>query len=303
MAQVSVYHIDLTTSNHHALGIRNGNSGSWVVDASSHEVYGYLVASDVFRDGYVIPLDATLRDMKTELSAESICLPTRDEVHSWHISRWLGEESHFLFPSPTPLPLSPLSFDFDDTTATNFEDTPVADYFDGNPESNISFPRDVFEANVAGESDWLHPKNSENSGGPEQINDGRSVNVIEPLPAHSRPFGRGNSVSYGPPATTSKIIENSLVPPPTHHHFDEVSPSQQRTRFRSARRFVKHLFGHRLENDEVSNAITTREGHLHSTLFKRQDSPSPQSHDSGYSSMEPSPIGSAANSRSLPRCY
>src|SRR2546423_2670466 len=186
MAQVSVYHIDLTTSNHHALDMRNGNSGSWVGDASSHEVYGYLVASDVFRDGYVIPLDATLRDMKTELSAESICLPTSDEVYSWRISRWLGKECHPLFTSPTPPPLSSFSFNFDDTTVTKFEDTPVADFGD-NPETNISFPRDVFEANVAGESDWLHPKGSENSGSPEQINDGRSVNVTGPLPAHSRP--------------------------------------------------------------------------------------------------------------------
>jgi Clr5 domain len=86
MAQVSVFHIGLTISNRHALDIRDGNSGSWVVDVLSYEVYGHLVASDAFRDGYVIPLAATLRDVKTELSAESICLPTRDEVHLWHVT-------------------------------------------------------------------------------------------------------------------------------------------------------------------------------------------------------------------------
>jgi hypothetical protein len=56
MVQVSVFHIGLTISNRRALDIRDGNSGSWVVDTLSYEVYGHLVVSDAFREGYVIPL-------------------------------------------------------------------------------------------------------------------------------------------------------------------------------------------------------------------------------------------------------
>jgi hypothetical protein len=67
-------------------------------------VYGHLVASDAFRDGYIIPLAAILRDMKTELSAESICLPTSDEVHLWHSTQSNGKETNqpLLVPSRSP---------------------------------------------------------------------------------------------------------------------------------------------------------------------------------------------------------
>jgi len=62
-------------------------------------VYGHLVASDVFQDGYVVPLDASLQDMKKKLAAESVCLPTKNDLYLWHISQWHGEDTnHHLAP-------------------------------------------------------------------------------------------------------------------------------------------------------------------------------------------------------------
>ncbi|MCJ1264523.1 hypothetical protein MMC22_004395 [Lobaria immixta] len=63
--------------------LKSGDSGSWVVGASTYEVYGHVVATDAFGEAYVIPLRDTLRQMKTQLDVESVSLPTEDEVCDW----------------------------------------------------------------------------------------------------------------------------------------------------------------------------------------------------------------------------
>ncbi|KAF2104514.1 hypothetical protein NA57DRAFT_51335 [Rhizodiscina lignyota] len=57
-----------------------GDSGSWVVDSTSGEVYGHVVASDLFGDAYIVPLDATFRDMAARLDVVSVVLPTSVDI-------------------------------------------------------------------------------------------------------------------------------------------------------------------------------------------------------------------------------
>ena len=73
-----------THSEHHLiiLVLNAGDCGSWVVDLSTCEVYGHIVASDAMGDTYVVPLDATLRDMKKRLQA-AVSLPTEADIHAW----------------------------------------------------------------------------------------------------------------------------------------------------------------------------------------------------------------------------
>ncbi|KAI1478384.1 hypothetical protein F4774DRAFT_385711 [Daldinia eschscholtzii] len=52
--------------------IFDGNSGSWVIDSKSYEVYGQLVAVDALGDGYVIPMSDILNDIKLYFEAESV---------------------------------------------------------------------------------------------------------------------------------------------------------------------------------------------------------------------------------------
>jgi hypothetical protein len=54
-----------------------------VVDSETHEVYGYVVATDSFGEAYVIPIDFAFKDMKTQLSVEYIGFPTREEISHW----------------------------------------------------------------------------------------------------------------------------------------------------------------------------------------------------------------------------
>ena len=59
-----------------------GDCGSWVVDELTCEVYGHVVASDAMGDTYVVPLNATLRDMEEKLAA-AVVLPTEADIHTW----------------------------------------------------------------------------------------------------------------------------------------------------------------------------------------------------------------------------
>ena len=59
-----------------------GDCGSWVVDELTCEVYGHVVASDAMGDTYVVPLNATLRDMEEKLAA-AVVLPTETDIHTW----------------------------------------------------------------------------------------------------------------------------------------------------------------------------------------------------------------------------
>ncbi|KAH6892496.1 hypothetical protein B0T10DRAFT_375476, partial [Thelonectria olida] len=56
--------------------ILNGDSGSWVVNERTLEVYGYVVAVDAFGGGYVIPLHEAFRNIVDSLGFLSVDLAT-----------------------------------------------------------------------------------------------------------------------------------------------------------------------------------------------------------------------------------
>lgn len=57
----------------------HGDSGSWVVDQNTGEVYGYVVASDLFQDTYVVPLHLALTDMQNTMVAAYCGLPSSSD--------------------------------------------------------------------------------------------------------------------------------------------------------------------------------------------------------------------------------
>ncbi|ERF76427.1 hypothetical protein EPUS_07307 [Endocarpon pusillum Z07020] len=60
--------------------IKRGDSGGWVVEYHTLEVYGHLVASDVLGDGYVIPLLDTLEDIRERTHAQDVGLATGVDI-------------------------------------------------------------------------------------------------------------------------------------------------------------------------------------------------------------------------------
>ncbi|KAK1729556.1 uncharacterized protein BDZ83DRAFT_36104 [Colletotrichum acutatum] len=54
--------------------VRSGDSGAWVVGSSSYDVFGHIVATDMFGDAYVVPLDQTFNDIQKSTGAISVQL-------------------------------------------------------------------------------------------------------------------------------------------------------------------------------------------------------------------------------------
>lgn len=61
-----------------------GDCGAWVVNSKTWEVYGYVVATDYFGEVYIIPMNHAFENMKTQLSADKILFPTREEIIRWN---------------------------------------------------------------------------------------------------------------------------------------------------------------------------------------------------------------------------
>lgn len=57
------------------IALKPGDSGAWVVDDTTNEVYGHIVASDVFGVAYVVPIEDIFEDIKLRLSLEVVDLP------------------------------------------------------------------------------------------------------------------------------------------------------------------------------------------------------------------------------------
>ena len=55
-------------------GLKAGDSGSWVFDCQNYQVYGHVVAVDLFEEGIVVPMHAILMDIKREFNATDVWL-------------------------------------------------------------------------------------------------------------------------------------------------------------------------------------------------------------------------------------
>lgn len=60
--------------------LASGDSGSWVVDFVTGELYGHVIAVDIFNENYVVPIHASLSDMERRLPASRVALPTESEL-------------------------------------------------------------------------------------------------------------------------------------------------------------------------------------------------------------------------------
>ncbi|EXJ64909.1 hypothetical protein A1O7_01248 [Cladophialophora yegresii CBS 114405] len=75
--------VDVYTLNlENGAEIRDGDSGSWVLNPSRLEVYGHVIASDAFGSGYIIPMTRSLEDIRQTVDLASVELPTLVDVAS-----------------------------------------------------------------------------------------------------------------------------------------------------------------------------------------------------------------------------
>ncbi|KAH8800301.1 hypothetical protein F5884DRAFT_548403 [Xylogone sp. PMI_703] len=81
---------NLTITNSERL--KPGDCGAWVIDVSNHEILGHVAAADGFNEVYIIPIAATLRDMKRVLGAKIVDLALDSDISTWKDSHGIEEE-------------------------------------------------------------------------------------------------------------------------------------------------------------------------------------------------------------------
>lgn len=64
------------------IGLRPGDSGSWVVSERTGSVYGHVVSIDAFGEGQVMPISLTLESIRMQLDAVRVWLPTPEDVRT-----------------------------------------------------------------------------------------------------------------------------------------------------------------------------------------------------------------------------
>ncbi|OPB36108.1 hypothetical protein A0O28_0108820 [Trichoderma guizhouense] len=77
-----------------------GDSGSWVIDPLTYEVFGHIVATDMLGDAYVIPLQSIFEDIRTWHDAQSVNLPTAPDFGA----KLLSNNAEHQKPSAPPYP-------------------------------------------------------------------------------------------------------------------------------------------------------------------------------------------------------
>ncbi|KAH8891273.1 hypothetical protein GQ53DRAFT_765387 [Thozetella sp. PMI_491] len=62
--------------------LRQGDSGSWVVDETTGEVFGYITSTDAFGEAHVIPMQDALDDIRTSLQASNVKLADEAQIET-----------------------------------------------------------------------------------------------------------------------------------------------------------------------------------------------------------------------------
>ncbi|KAL7953233.1 hypothetical protein V8C34DRAFT_66509 [Trichoderma compactum] len=214
-------------SNKHIL---DGDSGSWVVNETTLDVYGYVVAADAFGGGYIIPLAEAFRNIANTLRCQSVDLSTTIDMASAKFGRMFGINGeptamiapiiadHSMMPSshiiscistPTPNLSITSSISRASTPATNFS---ITSMYDGaltlisSPEDHFSFPPFTQEKPLA------HPKihsdyNLEPPRSPDMDDSYPHV-----LPEHESSDGGSNNTSRpGNPPVTERSEDDAAI--------------------------------------------------------------------------------------------
>ncbi|KAL7780928.1 hypothetical protein V8C43DRAFT_320239 [Trichoderma afarasin] len=105
-----------------------GDSGSWVIDPLTYEVFGHIVATDMLGDAYVIPLQSIFEDIRAWHDTQSVDLPTAPDFGAKLLS--INNEHQL----PTAPAYSP-----EETPARSLE--PMVSPSDSNDEASNSMLR------------------------------------------------------------------------------------------------------------------------------------------------------------------
>ncbi|KAK4070723.1 hypothetical protein Trihar35433_5190 [Trichoderma harzianum] len=219
--------------------ILDGDSGSWVVNETTLEVYGYIVAADTFGGGYIIPLAEAFRNIADILRCQSVDLATTIDMASAKLGRMFdinGEPTatmtpimanHFVISGSSitsciSTPTTNLSItSYVSTPATNFSITPMHDgalTLITSLEDHFLFPT------FAQKKPFAHPElHSDYNLEPRRRPDGDDPYTERPPEHESSDGGPNNTPRPGTPSVTEHAGDDTAVLIRPSRHVDYLS--------------------------------------------------------------------------------
>ncbi|KAJ4854854.1 uncharacterized protein T069G_10412 [Trichoderma breve] len=234
--------------------ILDGDSGSWVVNETTLEVYGYVVAADAFGGGYVIPLAEAFRNIANTLRCQFVDLATTVDMASAKLGRMFdidGEPTatmtpsiadHYVMPSSSitsciSTPTTNLSItSCVSTPATNFSITPMHD----GAQTLITSLEDhnLFPA-FAQEKPFTHPKiHADYNLEPPRSPDEDDSHTEWPPEHESSDGGSNNTSRPGTPSVTEHAEDDTAVSIRPSRHVDYLSHDWKEEDIRSSWRYI-----------------------------------------------------------------
>lgn len=193
--------------------LKPGDCGTWAIDSSTDEVYGHVVASDVFGEAYVIPLGATFKDIEHQLGAEAVYLPRERELPTLHCEQEVTGNS-------ASATISPCSDSFLGVLPTNATELTDFSLFEPILRYDEDSSSTVIASNHQEQDSWQHFWNSGeySRNGFETFEMSQGSDLDKPLPDS----GYASNQTSQPNSPESPLKEPPVVlfnPP------DNLSPS------------------------------------------------------------------------------
>uniref|UniRef100_A0A8H7NKV0 Nitrogen regulatory protein areA GATA-like domain-containing protein n=1 Tax=Bionectria ochroleuca TaxID=29856 RepID=A0A8H7NKV0_BIOOC len=246
--------------------ILDGDSGSWVINESTLEVYGYVVAADAFGGGYIIPLVEAFSNITDTLRCQSVDLATTIDMASAKLESIFDMNASILA-GHSALQNTPI-FSFTSTPTTHLSiasniscaSTPATSLsmtsnYDG-PLSLVEYPEDHFMfPTFSQEKPFVHPEihPDDDLDPPPSPKTGGSYTVW-PVDHKSSDDGFNKTSRPGTPEVTVHAEDDSAVSSKPSRHVDYLSHEWKEEDIWSSWRYIVTRRGEFEHSGRLENA-------------------------------------------------
>ncbi|CAH0016924.1 unnamed protein product [Clonostachys rhizophaga] len=246
--------------------ILDGDSGSWVVNECTLEVYGYVVAADAFGGGYVISLVEAFSNITDTLRCQSVDLATTIDMASAKLESIFDMNASILT-GHSALQNPPI-FSFTSTPTTHLSiasniscaSTPATSLsmtsnYDG-PLSLVEYPEDHFMfPTFSQEKPFVHPEihPDDDLDPPPSSKTGGSYTVW-PVDRKKSDDGFNKTSSPGTPEVTVHAEDDTTVSSRPSRHVDYLSHDWKEEDIWSSWRYIVTRRGEFEHSGRLENA-------------------------------------------------
>ncbi|KAL7911684.1 hypothetical protein GGI35DRAFT_468169 [Trichoderma velutinum] len=237
--------------------ILDGDSGSWVVNETTLEVYGYVVAADAFGGGYIIPLAEAFHNITDALRCQCVDMATTIDMASAKLERMFDMDCE---PTAAMGPITAEHSVLSNTPIISCASTPatnlsITSKYDGTL-TLINSPKDHFlSPTFAREKPFPHVDiHSDDNLEPPQSPELNNSDIASPPKHEGSDGGFSNASRPETPQGTEHTEDDTAVSSRPLHHVDYLSHDWKEEDVWSSWRYIVNRRGDFSDGARLENA-------------------------------------------------